>query len=270
MLILLPPSEGKSSPTRGKRLALPELSFPSLTAAREEVLEGLVRLCGGEDPDTTAPDETPLDRARQVLGLGTTQTDQVRRNTRLLSAPTARADAIYTGVLYDALSPATLSTSARRRASRWLAVTSSVFGLLRPGDRIPAYRLSGDVRLPGVGGIAAHWRAALDPEVHEAAGAGLVVDLRSTTYAAFWRPDRDLDPQVATIRVLQQVGSQRKVASHFNKATKGRLVRAMLESGEHPRTPAELADHVVGLGWKVEVDDQQRGGTRLDVVVEDL
>ncbi len=258
MLILLPPSEGKSAPTRGKSLDLPSLSFPALTPGREQVLNRLVTLCR-ESPE----------RAREVLGLGPTQADEVTRNADLEDAPTARADAIYTGVLYDALGAATLSTAARRRASRWLGVTSSLFGLLRPSDRIPAYRLSGDVQLPGLGGVAAHWRGVMDPVVDEAVGGGLVVDLRSTTYAAFWRPDRDTAHQVATVRVLQQVGSQRKVVSHFNKATKGRLVRAMLESGEHPRTPGARADHVLGLGWKVEVAEA-RGATRLDVVVEDL
>jgi cytoplasmic iron level regulating protein YaaA (DUF328/UPF0246 family) len=258
VLILLPPSEGKSAPSRGKPLDLPALCFAGLTPAREQVLDRLVSLCRDEP-----------DHAREVLGLGPTQADEVTRNAALDQAPTARADAIYTGVLYDALDAATLSPAARRRASRWLAVTSSLFGLLRPSDRIPAYRLSGDVQLPGLGGVAAHWRSVMDPVVDEAVGDGLVVDLRSTAYAAFWRPDRDTAPRVATVRVLQQVGSQRKVVSHFNKATKGRLVRAMLESGEHPRTPAELADHVLGLGWKVEVAEA-RGGTRLDVVVEDL
>ena len=129
-----------------------------------------------------------------VLGLGPTQSDDVRRNADLLTAPTTRADATYTGVLYEALDLATLDAAARRRASRWLAVTSSVFGLVRPGDRIPSYRLAGGVNLPGLGVVSAHWRTALDPAVREAAGRGLVVDLRSTTYAAFWRPDRELAP----------------------------------------------------------------------------
>ena len=41
--------------------------------------------------------------AAAALGLGPTQLDQVARNAGLLAAPTARADRIYTGVLYDAL-----------------------------------------------------------------------------------------------------------------------------------------------------------------------
>ena len=259
MLILLPPSEGKSTPRRGKSLSLAELSFPELTEAREQVLTALTALCSG-DPDV----------AIRTLGLGPTQSVDVRRNADLLDSPTARADAIYTGVLYDALDLASLDPAARRRASRSLAVTSSLFGLVRPGDRIPSYRLAGGVNLPGLGVVSAHWRKVLDPVVREAAGTGLVVDLRSTTYAAFWRPDSDLAPRVAHVRVLQQVGSQRKVVSHFNKATKGRLVRALLESGSSPTTPGRLADEITGLGWKVELHEPGRNDQQLDVIVDEV
>ncbi len=259
MLILLPPSEGKATPRRGAALDLDRLSAPELTPAREQVLDALMTLCRDEP-----------DRAQQVLGLGPTQAEEVRRNAALREAPTARADAIYTGVLYEALDLASLGVAARRRAARRLAVTSSVFGLVRPTDRIPSYRLAGGVNLPGLGVVSAHWRSALDPVVRAAAGTGLAVDLRSSTYAAFWRPARDLAPRVATVRVLQQVGTRRTVVSHFNKATKGRLVRALLEDGSTPRTPAALADLITALGWKVELADPAPDGHRLDVVVEDL
>ena len=259
MLILLPPSEGKATPRRGARLDLGRLSAPELTPAREQVLGALSELCRS-DPD----------RAMQVLGLGPTQAGDVRRNADLLDAPTARADTIYTGVLYESLDLATLDAAARRRASRRLAVISSVFGLVRPGDRIPSYRLGGGVNLPGLGVVSAHWRAHLDETVRAAAGSGLVVDLRSTTYAGFWRPDPDLARKVATVRVLHEVGTRRTVVSHFNKATKGRLVRALLESGATPGTAARLADTITDLGWKAELGDAGKHGQQLDVVVDAL
>lgn len=258
MLVLLPPSEGKSVPRRGKPLDPDSLSFTDLNPTRSRVLDALVDLCA-----------TDLDAA-VVLGLGPTQAEEVRRNAALWSAPTTRADALYTGVLYDHLDLASLETAARRRATRWLAITSSVFGLLRPGDRVPSYRLAGDVTLPGLGGVAATWREVLDPVARDAAGSGLVVDLRSSTYAAFWRPAADLAPRVATLRVLQERDGRRSVVSHFNKATKGRLVRALLEQGETARTPSELAALLSDLGWKVEVAEPTRAGTRLDVVVTEV
>ncbi|MET0788170.1 MAG: peroxide stress protein YaaA, partial [Cellulomonas sp.] len=110
MLILLPPSEGKTVPRRGKPLDLADLSFPQLTWTRQARLGGLVDLCAGEhDPALPVQNEVLVDLAAEVLGLGSTQVDLVHLNGRLRAAPTARADRVYTGVLYDALDAATLS-----------------------------------------------------------------------------------------------------------------------------------------------------------------
>ena len=116
--------------------------------------------------------------------------------------------------------------------------------------------------------MAAAWRGVLGEAVTDSLGRGLLVDLRSGTYAAFWRPAPDLAGRVATVRVLHESGGVRTVVSHFNKATKGRIVRALLEDGRDPRTPAALADVLRDLGWRVEQGAATPRGTRLDVVVD--
>lgn len=221
------------------------------------MLDALVALTGRVD-------------AGAVLGLGATQAGLVDLDRRVATAATARADRVYTGVLYDALGFANLSPAARRRSASRVAITSSLFGLLRPGDRIPSYRLSGDISLPRLGPVAKVWRATLEPAVREALGSGLLVDLRSTTYAAFWRPPTDLAPRVVTVRVLHERDGTRQAVSHLNKATKGRIVRALLEDGRDSRSPAALAGLLRDLGWQVEEGTPARSGTCLDVVVEAL
>ena len=104
VLILLPPSEGKSAPRRGAPLR-PDVWPAGLAEPREHVLSALLRLCQGD-----------LDTAVATLGLGPTQADDVRRNARLRELPTAAAERVYTGVLYDALGLTGLSASAHRRA----------------------------------------------------------------------------------------------------------------------------------------------------------
>ncbi|MCW2781738.1 MAG: hypothetical protein JWR35_2187 [Marmoricola sp.] len=250
-------------------MSLQDLDFIDLTEARDTVLTALVSLCAeGPDPLTPLQTQRLVEGAVATLGLGPTQAEEVRRNGGLLTAPTARADKVYSGVLYDALDIASLEGPAKRRATRWLAITSSLFGLVRPNDPIPAYRLSGDVTLPDVGVVSAHWRKHLDPVVRDAAGNGLIIDLRSTMYAGFWRPSADTGARVATVRVLHQVGSERKVVSHFNKATKGRIVRDLLLDGGTPNTPPQLADHLAQLGWKVEVGPAKPTGQQLDVIID--
>jgi uncharacterized protein len=256
VLILLPPSEGKAEPRRGKPL---DLGTGLLAEARRPVADALVALCAG-----------PEDVAVRALGLSTGQVDDVRRNARLRELSTAPAERIYTGVLYDALGLTTLTPSAHRRALARISIVSSLYGLVRPGERIAPYRLAGGVSLPGLGGVSTHWRAHLDPVVRETAGRGLLVDLRSSTYAAFWRPAPDLARRVVTVRVLHEMNGRRQVVSHFNKATKGRLVRALLEDGRDPRTPTAFAGLLSDLGWEVETSPPTKGGTQVDVVVREL
>jgi len=259
VLILLPPSEGKSAPRKGAPLDLGGLALTTLNPAREAVLDALVDLCANRPGD-----------AMDLLGIPKTQPELIDLNASLREAPTARADRIYTGVVYDALDPATLSTAAKRRAAARVMVTSSVFGLVGLADRIPAYRLSGDTTLPGLGPVQSHWRQHLAGALRDHAGHGLVIDLRSQVYAAFWAPEESAAARTATVRVLHEVGGRRKVVSHFNKATKGRIVRALLEDGANPRTPVALAEVLGDLGWPVELGASGKKGTQLDIVVKEL
>ncbi|WP_456697570.1 YaaA family protein [Aeromicrobium sp. P5_D10] len=254
MLILLPPSEGKTRPAAGTPLDLETLSFPALTPVRALLLRTLVKLSNGNPK-----------RAAEVLGLGPTQADAIEINAGLTAEPTARADAIYTGVLFSALDLQTLDIAARSRADSSIAIASALFGLVRPSDPIPAYRLSGNVTLPRLGTIAGRWRAPLPKVMSDVVGDGLLIDLRSGTYTALGKPPVELADRTATMRVLHEHNGQRKVVSHFNKATKGRIVRDLMESGADPQTIAELHDVLVSLGWTVE-----RDGGRLDVVVAEI
>ena len=107
----------------------------------------------------------------------------------------------------------------------------------------------------------------------EAAGRSLVVDLRSGVYAAMWRPTGDVASRTVAVRVLQEMpDGSRKVVSHFNKATKGRLVRQWLQDGADPRDADDLADACEKAGVVAELGPRPRAGAvrGLDVVVSDL
>ena len=261
MLVLLPPSEGKTAAARGKPLDLGDLSFPGLTSTRETVLEALVSLAT-RDPE----------RALTVLGLSPRQLDEVARDAVLETAPTAAAAKVYSGVLYEALDLASLDAPAKRRAQRQLVVSSALFGALHVGDRIPAYRLSAEANLPGLGAVSALWRDPLAAVMTEAAGRALVVDLRSGAYAAMWRPTGDIASRTVAVRVLQELpDGSRKVVSHFNKATKGRLVRQWMRDGADPRDADDLADACEKAGIDAELGPRPPAGVvrGLDLIVSE-
>ncbi len=102
MLILLPPSEGKTHAGGSTQLQLARLSFAqSLTISRLAVLKECM-----ED---------------------------------IRAEPTAPAIDIYSGVLYQSLNYRGLSPQAQKRAQSQLLIFSALFGVLRPLDLIPYY-----------------------------------------------------------------------------------------------------------------------------------
>jgi hypothetical protein len=262
VLVLLPPSEGKAVGGSGAPLKGEELSLQGLAPARAAVLDELVSLCAADE-----------EKARAVLGIGEGLRGEVAKNAALPTAPTRPAGEVYTGVLYDALGVASLDTAARRRAERTLLVFSGLWGAVRVDDRIPSYRCSMGVKLPGLGPLGAYWRAPMAAVMPEIAGDGLVLDLRSAAYAAAWRPKGEVAGRTATVRVLHSRivdgVEQRSVVSHFNKATKGRLVRDLLVAGAEPDSPARLAGVLRELGYVVEAQAPVKAGKPwlLDVVV---
>ncbi|WP_404960365.1 peroxide stress protein YaaA [Streptomyces sp. 147326] len=265
MLVLLPPSEGKAAGGSGAPLKPESLSLPGLAPARAAVLEELVELCAADEP-----------KAREVLGLSEGLRGEVAKNVELRSAVARPAGEIYTGVLYDALGLADLPAAARKRAEDALLVFSGLWGAVRITDRIPSYRCSMGVKLPGLGALGAYWREPMASVMPEAAGEGLVLDLRSSAYTAAWKPKGEVAGRTATVRVLhsQMVDGveKRSVVSHFNKATKGRLVRDLLLAGPAPAAPTELVTALRDLGYVVEAESPAKPGKAwsLDVVVTQI
>jgi len=258
VLILLPPSEGKTSPATGPRLDLAALSFPELTDQRTLTLKALVDLC------------TKNSKAAAVLGLGPTQSDEVRVNALLRKAPCAPAIEVYTGVLFDALDVTSLGKLARRRLQASTVISSALFGLVRPDDLIPAYRLSGDVALPGIGAPATHWRDTVGEVINQS--SGVIIDLRSQMYASLGPIPAEAASRTVSARILLEKNGKRSIVSHHNKASKGRLVRALVERSAQPKTVDALMKTLRELTWKCELSESKKAGlpATLDIIVPEI
>jgi hypothetical protein len=88
-----------------------------------------------------------------------------------------------------------------------------------------------------------------------------------------WKPVGDVASRTVAVRVLQEMpDGSRKVVSHFNKATKGRLVRQWMVDGADPRDADSLADACEKAGVLAELGPRTKPGVvrSLDVVVSDL
>lgn len=235
MLILLPPSEGKAAPAVGAPVDLGALAYAEqLRERRERLLDALERL-----PKLSAK------RAIEQLGISKGQAGEIAIDAGLRAAPAAPAAEVYSGVLYDHLDLAGLSARAQGR----VLIASALWGVLRPGDRIPYYRFSAKARLAKVGPPAAWWREALAAALPDEPGE-LIVDMRSGAYAAAWKPRR---ATLLGVRAFGESGGKRKPISHMAKAVRGDVARALLKSRKTPKSAEDAAAVARDAGFEVEL-----------------
>ena len=182
MIILLPPSSGKTAPTSGPSLDLSSLLFGSeLTTCREELIKDLHQVCSQAD-------------AAQVLKIGPNTVSDIADNLDIYEAPTTTALNLYTGVLFEAakfnqtLENTTVENSQRTVTlpvdilNSEIMIFSGLWGVVRPHDFLPNYRLSASVKLPTVGTVATYWKQQLNPLLNAALKDQIVVDCRSGEY----------------------------------------------------------------------------------------
>ncbi len=244
MLVLLPPSEGKSAPVEGEPADLDSLAFAAeLGERRATLLDALERLV-----------EAPTSRALKQLAISKSQAGEVVVDAELRTAPAAAAADVYSGVLFDRLRLSELPARARRR----VLIASALWGVVTPEDRIPYYRFSAKARLQKIGPPSTYWRVVLAAAMPDEPG-DLVVDMRSAAYAAAWKPQR---ATLLAVRAFSVSDGRRKPVSHMAKAVRGDVARALLLAKEPPQDAAAAAAIARDAGFEVELS-----GSNLDVVV---
>jgi hypothetical protein len=220
------------------------LSFPELSAMRARVLDALVETSGGPD-------------AMRRLLVGPSLVAEIARNTALRELPARPVLEVYTGTVHQGFDWATVSTAGRRRAARRLVVASSLWGLLRPSDRIPPYRLDVCAHLVGIDRLEPAWRTVLPEVLARAAGPrGVVVDLRSGSYQALGRVP---DGGRRSVTVMADRPDGARAGSVIAKRTRGQVARHLLESGADPADLTELCA-VVAERWPARLDPPKRAG----------
>lgn len=219
MLVLLPPSEGKTPGGTGPPVDLASLSWPELTDTRRRVGEALVRLCRGNPA-----------KARAVLGLSEALDADRAAGALIWESATMPAGHRYSGVLHDALGYPMLPAAARRRADASVVVFSGLWGATRPGDQIPAYRIGIATMLPRLAGLPATWHRALHQALDETIRDEGAIDLRSTGYRQMYRPSAAAAARLVAVRIVGPDGT-RPAPSFQSKVAKGALVAAMLRRG---------------------------------------
>lgn len=200
MLVLLPPSEGKS-PTPGGG------AFRTREPDRVEDAGGVLRLLEKLKAAERAKwyGAATAARAKEIHAL----------NLAVLDGQCLKALERYTGVVYQSLSYPTLRSKKRAESRIW--IISALFGAVPGGAMLPNYKLSMNPVL------ARYWAPINRERIAAAAKGKPVLDLTSQVYsrAVGYEP---------VIRVDFKKEGGKKSAGHFGKAIKGRFVRWMIEN----------------------------------------
>jgi cytoplasmic iron level regulating protein YaaA (DUF328/UPF0246 family) len=143
-----------------------------------------------------------------------------------------------------------LTTYEVARAKSTVLIQSAMFGLIPATDLIPEYKINATKNLNGLS-LKRLWAEAHEAIWPRLAG-GLIVDLRSKTYADLAPIPEGLPSFKVTVFVEREDGSREQL-NHFNKKAKGQLVRAALMAKTPPETIKDLQKCAAKAGLKVEV-----------------
>jgi cytoplasmic iron level regulating protein YaaA (DUF328/UPF0246 family) len=196
---------------------------------------------------------TDPERAAKVLKLSPRQLGEIEVNAALRTAPTLPAVDRYTGVLFDALDASALDGPARAWLGRRALIQTALLGPVGALDPIPSYRLAAGASLPGLPPLRRVWADA----VRGAFGVlqGLVIDLRSEAYAALGPvPDGVASTYVRV--VSEGADGTVRALNHFNKKSKGLLVRRLAQDRPDLRSVDDLAAWAAAAGLVI-----RRGAT---------
>lgn len=219
LFILLPPSEGKAlSGATGTKFKETDGKFgKELAKKRAEIISALQMQHGG---------------SQKLLGVSGTHLARAQQaNLALRGAKTLRARERYTGVVWDHLDLASLTSAQQKFADANIIVVSGLLGLVCAGDAIPDYRLKIGASLAPMGKLSTWWRESLSLALNEFCTNSIVVDLLPQEHSAAFVPNEQLLNKYFRVDLATKSGT---AGGHDAKAAKGLLARHLIINHKSP------------------------------------
>lgn len=254
--ILLPPSEGKRE---GGNPFAPDMFdyrssntfnyFNDLNPERKRIISVLHETM-----------EAGRDLEELLCLKGENLAEAVRINEVVLDAPLMSVLERYSpGVMYQAMDFQGLPTGAQRRLLENGIIFSGLFGLLRPDDLIPNYRLRMNAVLPGIGKVSDFWRPFISPLLNAALQGKTVFNLLPGIHREAWDDDESYAVQVE-IRFFTELSGERTALSHGIKPLRGNLVNFIVR--ETVDEPERIREWEAPSGYRLdEASTEEEGRT---------
>ncbi|MDA1029064.1 MAG: peroxide stress protein YaaA [Bacteroidetes bacterium] len=224
--ILLPPAEGKQE---GGNPFAPDMFdyrtsntfnyFHQLKPERRQLIDHLHTVIKSGEHDLGA-----------LFGLKEAALETaVKANLEIYKAPLISAlDRYAPGVMYQAMDFPGLPTGAQRRLLEEGIIFSGMFGLLRPDDLIPMYKMKMDADIPGLGKVGDFWKEPLSKALNQTLKDRWVWNFLPGIHEAAWSNEVTYEAMVR-VKFFTQKGGVREPVNHGVKPLRGKLVNYIVK-----------------------------------------
>ncbi len=232
--ILLPPSEGKKDGgSRGK------MSFrdKDLERARNELYDIVKRFL----------EESEDSEIGKLLGLKADKIHHYKETMlELHKAPVMKAIQRFDGVMFKSIGYEYLDESIKKRFDDSMMIIDGLFGIIRPDDMIPDYKLKMGSKLGNIS-VSRFWKENLKNALKEALRGKITIDLLPEEHRkAVEIPE---ESRIIRVRFCKLEDGRLKNVGHDSKKLKGDLFREICSYEDLDESVIEKYRHPEGFAY---------------------
>ena len=203
MLILSPPSEGKSSAnTVNMKFNQTDFVF------KENVKTILNKLTELNEKEMISVYGTALDKAK----------DLHKNNLNIFNNECSMAIDRYTGIVFKNLDWKSLNSTAQTYINQNMRILSGLFGILKPNTLIPNYKLKMDVL-----SLAHFWKPHISNHIKN---EDLILDLLPAAH----RKAINVEKHIVRINFMTNKNGSLVHSAHSGKVVKGKFIRFLAQN----------------------------------------
>ena len=218
MYILIPPSEGKNSSSDNEYFSLDSLSYDFLNKKRSQIID---YLCNNN---------LSKEKYVKILGISSQNFEKINMiNSKIKTSQVLSSVSRYTGVLYDFLDYSSLDETTKSLFNDSIIIFSGLFGLLRPQDKIPDYKLKMGAKLIDGIKLSKYWKDEITEVLRKELENQIVLNLLPTEFNnAFESKVINYKYELTFSFKQEKINGELKSITHWTKALRGSLIRYLL------------------------------------------
>lgn len=218
MFILIPPSEAKNPSEDEQTFLLNKLSFNSLNKKRSKIIDYL------------SEQNFSVENYTSIFDISTRNYEKINAlNSNIKNSKVLSSIERYTGVLYDYLDYSNLDEKDKIEFNKSVIIFSGLFGLLRPEDKIPNYKLKMATKLFDDKKLSKYWNKEITNVLKGQLNDQIVCNMLPNEFMLAFDKTIISPRYELTFSFLQEnkVGELKSI-THWTKALRGSLIRYLL------------------------------------------